>query len=90
MSTENKSIIDQKIRNTQALGSNIRLLRKDQKITQEQMVARLQLYGFRISRSIYSQMECGTYNIKANQLVAIANILNTDINTLFRGIEGAP
>ena len=50
----------QKIKQDISIGSNIRLLRKQSHLTQEQVVARLQLQGIEISRSIYSQIECGT------------------------------
>ena len=76
------------IRMSQKIKSNItRKLRKERKITQEQMVARMQLLGINISRSIYSQIECGTYNIKVTELAALKTILDVDYNTLFQGIS---
>ena len=78
---------NQKIRNDPTLGGNIRRIRKERNLTQDQMVARLQLYEIAISRSIYSQIECGTYNVRVTWLAAIARILQTDYNEFFRGIE---
>lgn len=43
----------------------------------------LQLEGIDISRSIYSQIECGTYNIRVSELIALAHLFETDINALF-------
>ena len=54
--------MSQKIRQDVSIGSNIRKLRKKLKLTQGQVIAKLQLRGFNISRSIYSQIELGTYN----------------------------
>ena len=79
--------MSQKIKSNITLGHNLRKLRKERKITQEQMVARMQLLGINISRSIYSQIECGTYNIKVTELAALKTILDVDYNTLFQGIS---
>ena len=51
------------------------------------MVARLQLYGITITRSIFSQIECGTNNIKVSELLAISKILRVEIGELFEGID---
>ena len=79
--------MSQKIKSNITLGHNLRKLRKERKITQEQMVARMQLLGINISRSIYSQIECGTYNIKVTELAALKTSLDVDYNTLFQGIS---
>lgn len=81
---------EQKLRNSPALGRNIRALRKEQNLTQEQLAARLQLYGTNISRSILSQMECGTYNVKVSELAAMAKILKVDYNAFFKGVDAVP
>ena len=76
--------MSQKIKSNITLGHNLRKLRKERKITQEQMVARMQLLGINISRSIYSQIECGTYNIKVTELAALKTILDVDIIPCFK------
>ncbi|MGN0318886.1 MAG: helix-turn-helix domain-containing protein [Lachnospira sp.] len=76
----------QKIRQDISLGSNIRLLRKQSHLTQEQVVTRLQLQGIEISRSSYSQIECGTYNIRVSELVALAELFNVDFNAFFMNL----
>ncbi|MCH5268524.1 MAG: helix-turn-helix transcriptional regulator [Lachnospiraceae bacterium] len=73
----------QKIRQDINIGKNIRILRKKAGYTQEQTIAKLQLMGIEITRSIYSQIECGTYNIKVTELIALAKLLDTDINSFF-------
>lgn len=76
----------QKIKQDISIGSNIRLLRKQSHLTQEQVVARLQLQGIEISRSIYSQIECGTYNIRVSELIALAELFHVDINAFFMNL----
>ena len=71
--------MSQKLKQTQdvSLGDNL---------TQEQVVAQLQLRNFSISRSAYSQIESGTYNIRISELIALTEIFRTDYNTIFNGL----
>lgn len=80
----------QKIRQDISLGSNIRALRKQAHLTQEQVVARMQLQGIEISRSSYSQIECGTYNIRVSELVTLTEIFQVDYNAFFANIKNTP
>ena len=77
----------QKIRQDLSIGANIRNLRKQHKLTQEQVIAKLQLRGLNISRSIYSQMELGTYNIRVSELVALKAIFKCTFDDFFEGID---
>ncbi len=77
----------QKIKQDISLGSNIRLLRKQSHLTQEQVVTHLQLQGIEISRSSYSQIECGTYNIRVSELIALAELFNVDYNAFFINLQ---
>ena len=77
---------EQRIRKNPTLGSNIRKIRNDRDLTQEQLAARLQLYGSEISRSILSQIECGTYNVRAADLVLMSRILKVEIAAFFEGL----
>ncbi len=76
----------QKIKQDISLDNNIRKLRKQLKLTQEQVVARLQLQGIEISRSSHSQIECGTYNIRVSELIALAKLFQVDYNTFFENL----
>lgn len=76
----------QKIRHDATLGSNIRKLRRQSHLTQEQVVARLQLQGIDISRSTYSQIECGTYNVRVSELTALARLFGIDYNPFFENL----
>jgi len=77
----------QKIRKDVGLGRNIRALRMTSHMTQEQVTARMQLLGCDISRSVYAQIESGTYNIRVTELVALKRIFDTDYNAFFEGME---
>ncbi|MBQ7886174.1 MAG: helix-turn-helix transcriptional regulator [Clostridia bacterium] len=77
----------QKIRQDIRLGHNIRAMRISAYMTQEQVVAQMQLAGCDISRSIYSQIEGGTYNIRVSELVVLAGIFDVDYNAFFQNIR---
>lgn len=79
----------QKLRqiNDISIGNNLRNLRIAAGLTQEQVVAQLQLRNLPTSRSAYSQMESGTYNIRIGELVALAEIFHTDFNTIFSNLN---
>ena len=76
----------QKLRNVQAFGANIRALRIAADMTQEQVAAKLQVAGFDVSRSIYSQMECGTYNIRVDELATLKRIFSCSYDDFFHEI----
>ncbi len=77
----------QKIRAEVSLGQNIRKFRKSKKLTQEQVVAKMQLMGLDITRSIFSQIECGTYNIRVSELIALKQILDINYEDFFNNIS---
>lgn len=79
----------QKLRqiNDISIGNNLRNLRNAANLTQEQVVAQLQLRNLPTTRSIYSKIEAGTYNIKISELIALSEILHTDFNTIFDGLS---
>jgi len=68
------------------IGRNIRKFRLENQMTQEQTVAKMQLLGLEISRSAYSQLECGTYNIKVSELLALCEIFHVGIADFFESI----
>lgn len=77
----------QKIRSDIGLGASIRTLRKTAHLTQEQVAAKLQLEGLDVTRSVYSQIECGTYNIRVSELIALKKIFGVDYNAFFERLE---
>lgn len=69
-----------------SIGHKLRALRNEANLTQEQVIAQLQLRNLPTSRSIYSQIEAGTYNIRISELIALVEIFHTDFNTIFQGL----
>ena len=79
----------QKIRQDDSggIGKNIRALRVASHMTQDEVTAKMQLMGCEISRSIYSQIEGGTYNIRVMELAALKIIFGVDYGAFFEGAE---
>ena len=84
---QRKYAMSQKIRLTPSFGNNLRRIRKAHGYTQEEIVAKLQLKNLDISRSAYAQIECGTYNIRISQLIALKEIYNISFDDFFEGIS---
>jgi len=76
--------MNEKIRQDICIGRNIRALRQNAHMTQEQVVAKLNERGLPSSRSIYSQQECGRYNIRVSELKAFSEIFDVDYNAFFK------
>jgi transcriptional regulator with XRE-family HTH domain len=75
-----------KIRQDLSIGPNIQRLRKHAGLTQEQVIAKMQLMGCSTSRSIYSQIELGAYNIRVSELVALRTIFSAEYGDFFDGL----
>lgn len=69
-----------------SIGKRLQTLRNESNLTQEQVVAQLQLRNLPTSRSSYSQIEAGTYNIRISELIALVEIFHTDFNNIFKGL----
>lgn len=61
------------------LGKNIRRIRKEQKIGRTELVALMQLKNVQITRETLVKIERGIQHIKATQLKAMKEILNTSL-----------
>ena len=75
-----------KLRPDMDLGGNLRKLRKSRGYTQEQMVAKMQLLGCDITRSVYSRYEINRLNIRVSELIAMKQILQCEYNDFFDGL----
>lgn len=65
------------------IGKNIAILRKNLKIKQTEMVAKLQIAGVDVSVYSYNRIEKGTQNPTVSFLYACCHILNCDMNMVF-------
>ena len=77
----------QSIRYDKSFGANIRKLRNAAHMTQDQVAAQLQLRGFDVSRSIYSQIECGIHNVRVGELIALKEIFRVSYDAFFAPLE---
>ncbi len=64
------------------LGENIRRLRKNQSMTQEELSAKLQLRGCDMTRSALAKIEVGQRHIYAEEIKLIKEILNISFGEL--------
>lgn len=60
------------------IGANIRHLREQAKLTQEQLAAKLQLSGCDITRSAVAKIEVGQRHLYPDEIILLRDILNVD------------
>lgn len=65
------------------VGQNIRSLRENAKLTQEQLATKLQLEGCDITRSAVAKMEVGQRHIYPDEIILIRKILNVQFEEIF-------
>ena len=75
--------MDQKLKQDISIGITIRELRIERHMTQEQVATKLQLLNLDITRSVYSQIENGTYNIRISILAGLGTSLSSGLQLLF-------
>lgn len=76
----------QKLKTDASFGANLRKLRIEHGYTQEQLVAKMQLMNQNISRSAYAQIECGHYNIRISELIALKEIYGVSYDRFFESL----
>lgn len=76
----------QKLRPDMDIGNNIQKARRDKRLTQDDVVARLQVMGLRVSRSTYAKIETNRINIRVSELVALSYIFGVEYNFFFEGL----
>jgi len=78
----------QKIRPDMNIGKNIKRLRlNNNKMTQDQAIAQLQLKGIGVTKSSYAKIETNRMNIKVSELMALSQIFKCEISDFFEGLE---
>ncbi len=65
-------------------GKNIKQMRKDKKIAQEDLCARMQVMGFKLSRSDISKLETGKRFINDIEVVGFSKALKVSILDLYK------
>lgn len=71
----------------QKIGKNIRDIRESRHMTQEALSRELQLAGCDITRSAVAKIEVGQRHLYVDELWLIKEILKTDFDSIFHGIE---
>lgn len=66
-----------------ALGQNIRALRLQRNLSQEQLAAQLQTHGCDITRSALAKMEVGQRHIYPDELKLLHELLDVPYDQLF-------
>ena len=77
----------QKVIQNANFGQNLKKIRSERRLFQNDLVSRMQTLGSTISRSGYSRIELGTRNIKVTDLVALQQVYNVDFAEFFKGIK---
>ena len=63
-------------------GHNVRYLREQKKMSQDQLAAKLQTEGLGVNQNSISRIETGKRVVADYELKALAKVLNVDIETL--------
>ncbi len=78
-------MLEQKIKQDAiCIGKNIKSIRKQKKIKQIDVVIKMQLMGFDMTRESMVKIERGIQHIYASQLKAIKEILDTSYDELLK------
>lgn len=77
----------QKLRPDLDIGHNIGALRRAVHLTQDQVVAKMQVMGLEISKSTYAKIETNRMNVKVSELVALKQIFDVEFNAFFEGLH---
>ena len=67
-----------------SVGANIKRLREKAGLTQENLVAKLQIEGCDITRSAVAKIEVGQRHIYPDELILLKKILRTEYDELLR------
>lgn len=70
-----------------SIGANLKALRLRNKLSQEDVAAKLQVMGFTISREIISQMELGHHNIRVSVLLALKELYHATFDEIFADLS---
>ena len=77
----------QKLRPDMNIGGNIQKIRYSRKLTQDQVIAKMNLMGIQISKSTYAKLETNRMNIKVSELVAMKEIIECEFNDFFEELN---
>lgn len=73
----------QKIRNDLNIGTIIQRIRKEKKLTQDKVIAKMNLLQVPMTKSTYAKIETNRMNIRVSELVALKIIFDVPYNKFF-------
>ena len=79
--------MEQKIRRDRNIGDNLKRLRTEKGISQENLCAELQRRGCDIGRTTYAKYEYGELNIRASVLIELKKFYNCNYDEFFLGLD---
>lgn len=80
-------MVEQKIRRDRNMGDNLKRLRIEKGLSQENLCAELQRRGCDIGRTTYAKYEYGELNIRASVLIELKKIYNCSYDEFFTGLD---
>ena len=66
------------------IGNNIRTLRENSSMTQEQLSAKMQIAGCNVTRSAIAKIEVGQRHIYPDELILIKEIFNVTFDQILK------
>jgi len=79
--------MEQKLRRDRNMGSNLKKMRLERRISQEKLCAELQRRGCDIGRTTYEKYETGELNIRISVLIALKKIYSCSYDDFFDGLD---
>ena len=79
--------MEQKLRRDRNMGSNLKKMRLERKISQEKLCAELQRRGCDIGRTTYEKYETAELNIRISVLIALKKIYSCSYDDFFEGLD---
>ena len=79
--------MEQKLRRDRNMGSNLKKMRLERKISQEKLCAELQRRSCDIGRTTYEKYETGELNIRISVLIALKKIYSCSYDDFFEGLD---
>ncbi len=79
--------MEQKIRRDRNLGSNLKRLREERRISQEKLCEELQRHSCDIGRTTYAKYEAGQLNIRASVLIELKKFYGCTYDDFFFGLD---
>lgn len=82
-------VVEQKIRRDRNLGSNLKWLREERRISQKKLCKELQRRSCDIGRTTYAKYETGQLNIRASVLIELKKFYGCTYDNFFFGLDNA-